>query len=476
MTRFNKKTVGTKVINRAGGAAFSQTAELELVSLLLTSFVSDKFYESSDDQLTRLQNLVAAIPDKKFIGQAAIYARTQFGMRSITHALIGELVNQVKGQEWLKNAVQKTIFRPDDMMEMVSYYFNKYGKPMPNSLKKGIRASFNEFDPYELAKYRGENLEVKLVDLVNLVHPKPNAKNKVAFKQLVAGKLKSKDTWEKNLTQAGQKAETEEEKQELKGAAWAKLIKQDKLGYFALLRNLRNIIQDAPEVIDEALAILVDKKRIKNSLVLPFRFITALDEISKLNGTEARKTIKALNVAVDIAADNVPKFPGMTLVALDCSGSMSGRPAQIGSLFAAILSKSNEADIMLFSDDAHYKMVNTADSTITIANSIGFASGGTNFPAIFAEANRKYDRIIILSDMQGWVEGGAPTYGFEQYRKKYSANPKIFSIDLAGHGDMMFPQNNVYCLAGFSEKIFGVMKLLEEDRNALVETIKKIVV
>jgi 60 kDa SS-A/Ro ribonucleoprotein len=36
-----------------------------------------------------------------------------------------------------------------------------------------------------------------------------------------------------------------------------------------------------------------------------------------------------------------------------------------------------------------------------LARSIPFAQRGTNFNAIFQRANRAYDRIIILSDMQG---------------------------------------------------------------------------
>ena len=482
MTRFNKKTVAvTKTINRAGGAAFTQTPELELVSLLLTSFVKDKFYETADSQLNRLETLVDSLKDKKFAGQAAVYARTQFGMRSITHALIGELVAKVKGQEWTKNAVNKAIYRPDDMTEMAAYYLTKYGKPIPNSLKKGIREAFGKFDAYELSKYRGENKAVKLIDLVNLVRPKPVKDNKTALKQLVEGELKNEKTWETKLTQAGQQAETEEDKAELKGAAWAKLIKKGELGYFALLRNLRNIINDAPEALDEALEQLTDKKRIKGSLVLPFRFVSAVDEIEKLGSKEARKTIKALNEALDIATANVPKFDGETLIALDVSGSMSGQPSKIGSLFAAILAKSNDADIILFSDHAKYKSVNTADSTLTIANSISFAMGGTNFHSIFETANKKYDRIIILSDMQGWMEGGlgqvggAPTGSHKDYCSKFDADPSIYSFDLAGHGDMQFPQNKVYCVAGFSEKIFTVMKLLEEDRQALINKIKEVV-
>jgi 60 kDa SS-A/Ro ribonucleoprotein len=44
-------------------------------------------------------------------------------------------------------------------------------------------------------------------------------------------------------TQAGSAAESEEAAAELKKEAWEKLVKSRKVGYFALLRNLRNILR-----------------------------------------------------------------------------------------------------------------------------------------------------------------------------------------------------------------------------------------
>lgn len=472
MAKFRKVSTGTKTVNKAGGVAFKEDPKLELVSLLLTSFVSDKFYEKANDQLDRLTKLVDTV-DPKFSAKAAIYARNEFGMRSITHALIGELVHKVKGASWTKNAIQKTVKRPDDMLEMLAYYGNKYGKPFPNSLKKGLSLALGKFDEYSLAKYRGERSDVSLVDLVNLVHFRPPKEKQELFRKLMRGELASKDTWESKLSVAGQQAEGNEEKaEELKGEAWAQLIKEKKIGYFALLRNLRNL-EKYPDLMPAALELLVDENLIKKSLVLPFRFQTAAEQISD------RKTLVAIHKALDIAVANVPKFKGKTLIVLDVSGSMtsmgkSTSPAKIGSLFSAVLYKVNDADFIEFSDSARYRVFNPSDSAMTIANSISNASGGTNFPSIFQTANKRYDRIIILSDMQGWMGGGAPTRAFEEYKKRTGANPHIFSFDLQGYGTLQFPQPQVYAIAGFSEKILDVMGMLEEDRNALIRKIESV--
>lgn len=473
MSRFNTPTQGTKITNLAGAEAYSQSPELELISLLVTSFAADRFYEKADAQFDRLKELITRC-DKKFVAQAAIYARTVFGMRSISHVTASELAKHIGGLTWAKKFYDKIIYRPDDMTEILSYHLVKNGK-VPNSMKKGFGDAFNRFDKYTLAKYRGESKSLKLVDVVNIVHPKPVEKNAEAIAALIKGELKSFDTWESELTKAGQAAETEDQKGELKKEVWVRLVKEKKIGYFALLRNLRNIIEQAPEVLPPALETLVNPTLIKKSLVLPFRFTTAYDEILKLStGKNTRDVMVALSQAVDLSLTNVPNFEGETLVVLDVSGSMSGKPAQIGSLFAAVLMKANNADFMVFSDNAQYKNVNPLDSTLTIAASMRFSSGGTNFNAIFQTANKKYDRIIILSDMQGWIGYHTPAAAFAQYKQRTGANPFIYSFDLNGYGTLQFPERNVFAVAGFSDKVFDLMKMLETDKRAVINEIKKV--
>lgn len=473
MSRFNTKTAPTKVINQAGGQAYSQSPELELVSTLFTSFANDQFYRKSADTFDNLKQLIAKC-DKSFVAKAAVYARTKFGMRSITHVAASELAKHIGGETWAKDFYNAIVYRPDDMMEILSYHLANNGKET-NAMRKGFGEAFSRFDKYALAKYRGEGKAMKLVDVVNLVHPKPIESNKEAIEALIKGNLKSFDTWETELTKAGQNAEDEDSKADLKKEAWTKLVKEKKIGYFALLRNLRNIIEQAPEVVGESLELLIDPVRIKKSLVLPFRFTTAYEEIEKLsNGKVVRDVLIALNKAVDISIANVPKFEGNTLVVLDVSGSMAGRPSQIGSLFAAVLVKSNNADFMTFDNSARYHNINPNDSTISLAKGIRFTGGGTNFHSIFQTANQPYDRVIILSDMQGWIGHDTPTASFTNYKSVTGANPFIYSFDLNSYGNMQFPETKVFCLAGFSDKIFDIMKLLEEDKQAMVNEIKKL--
>ena len=480
MTKFNTtvKEPKTKTINLAGGEAYSQTNELALVSMLLTSFVNDQFYKSGNDTLKDLRNLIKKV-DPEFAAKAAIYARDKFGMRSITHALAGELTSELKGSELGKNFYDKVVVRVDDMTEIMSYYLihktSKDNPKFPNSLKKGFAKAFDKFDAYQLAKYSGKNKDLKLVDLVNIVHPVPTDRNKTALELLVKGDLKNTETWEAKLSQAGQVAENEEDLSQLKADAWTDLITSRKIGYFALLRNLRNILNQAPNAVPAACELLVDEKLISKSRVLPFRFATAYEEISKMGSSKGvREVLVAINQALEVSMCNVPKFDGDTLVVMDVSGSMSGRPSEIASLFGAILAKSNNADVLTFATRSDYKSYNPMDSVMTIRNSFRYSGGGTNIKSVFQTANKPYDNIIILSDFQSWVGYNTPTKEFNTYKSHFNCNPHVYSFDLAGYGTLQFPESKVYCLAGFSDKVFDIMKLLKADKSALINEIKSI--
>jgi 60 kDa SS-A/Ro ribonucleoprotein len=484
MARFNflnrKKD---KTTNRAGGQAFAQSPQMQLASLLLTSFAQDQFYRSAQQSFDELKALLAQV-EPEFAAKAAVYARTVFGMRSITHVLAAELAQHAAGQPWAKRFYAQIVARPDDMTEILALLLAQEGTKLPNALRKGFAQAFDQFDGYQLAKYRGEGKAVKLVDLVNLVHPRPTERNAEALRQLVAGTLRNTATWEAKLTQAGQAAEDEEAKAELKAEAWAELIRTRRIGYFALLRNLRNIAEQAPELIPAAAELLTDQRLIEKSLVLPFRFSTAMDALQAIHSVDTRPLLQALNRAVDLALANVPKLPGRTLVALDDSGSMMGRPIQIGALFAAVLYRSNQADLMRFSDEAAYVRQNPDNPVMTIAEYLvqNARAAGTNFNAIFDRARAGYDRIIILSDMQGWMPskhaywtpGGAPTEAFARYKRRYGADPFVYSFDLQGYGSLQFPERKVFALAGFSEKVFDLMAKLEEDPAALVRAIERV--
>jgi hypothetical protein len=88
------------------------------------------------------------------------------------------------------------------------------------------------------------------------------------------------------------------------------------------------------------------------------------------------------------------------------------------------------------------------------------------------------DKIMLFTDTQMWNSNGN-THSFESSWKRYKSinpNAKLYIFDLAGYGRQPLDvrKNDVYLIAGWSDKIFDVLNALE-DRKSAVQMIEKVV-
>jgi hypothetical protein len=487
----SQSTSAPVVTNMAGGKAYQQSPKLELVNLILSSFLANDMYRDEKAIQRRIGELVKLIPEKDFVAKAALFARNEFGMRTMSHLVAGEIASQnlASGTEWGRHFFNAIVHRLDDMMEILSYYFGENpNHALPNALKSGFASAFNRFDAYSIAKYKGANRSVKLVDVVRLVRPKPTAKNAEALKGLLEGTLKNTETWESKISASG-KVEGEKAKSEARAEAWSDLLKAKKLGFLALVRNLTNIANDTDDATFAlALDLLKDRDQVVKSLILPFQLYIAYKVIegeSRIKNTNRRaRVLDGLSFAVDAALANIPKMKGKTLVAVDISGSMAAvvstqtelQCVELATLFGVALAKANGADLMLFNISHTMVPVMQSKSVVDQTRQYAHTAGGTSFKAIFAGAGTtKYDRIFVLSDMQMWVDhfNSGPIESVKQYRSASGANPFIYSFDLTGKGTMQVPEDSgkVIALAGWSDKVFDLLKTTEMDRQALIKRI-----
>lgn len=484
MSLFNTKAKRAKhTLNYEGATAQRHSDEYRLVSLLLTNFLQAQFYRDAPASAVELTELATRV-DPRFAAQAAVYARNEFGMRSVTHLLAAAIADRVAGETYAKGFYDKIVRRPDDMLEISAAYLNdpNSGKNLTNAMRKGFAKAFDRFDGYQLAKYRGEGKQFKLVDVVNLVRPVPTRRNAKALTELVNGTLRNAATWESKLSAAGQTTDKAAAKQ----AAWKELLDTNKLGYFALLRNLRNILTEDPTLVNVVARQLTDAKRIKGSLVLPFRLLTAYKVIEKasLPAKVTRQVLQALEIAIDRSCENLPELDN-TLVVVDNSGSMGSAVAgsehiqcnELGAVFAMALAKRSNADLMEFGTYARYIKYQLNAGVLAFAkefpdnNKVGH---GTDFDAIFANAKRAYARIVIISDMQSGLHRVGGDFALNQYRDRFGADPTVYCIDLRGYGTSHFSPGKVIQLAGFSEKLFDLMGVAEQNPEVLLDKIRSV--
>jgi hypothetical protein len=503
--KFNEKSKDTnKTLNYEGAEAYLTSPQMELYAAVVTTMVDDKYYEPKDARLQRLRELIGKCPPE-FTAKLAVYARTAMNLRSVPVVLAVELSKIAAGTDLVSRCVNGIVRRADEITELLAYYQTanerkgmKKLNRLSKQIQKGLQQAFNRFDEYQFAKYNRDTA-VKLRDALFLVHPKAKDEaQQQIFNKIVEKRLETPYTWETELSALGQqKFESDAAKQAAVRAKWEELLDSGKVGYMALLRNIRNILQAqvSAEHINALCNALSSPEAVRRSKQLPFRFLSAYREISKVASGYATSLMDALEKAVCVSAENIQGFDENTRVAVACdvSGSMyspvsknsSIKNFDIGLLLGMLL-KSRCKNVIsgIFGDT--WKIVNlpstgilsNVDAFYKREGEVGYSTNGYLVVKDLLDRKIETDKIFIFTDCQMWNsfgDGDTMAGLWRKYKSLYP-NAKIYLFDLSGYGKtpLNVADKDVYLLVGWSDKIFDVLAALEQGANALSE-IEKVV-
>lgn len=398
------------VQTHGGTRAKTISPELMLRRSVLSCFLWEKeFYEDGADIASRIL-VTASVCSPQYVYELAMEARHVHGLRHVPLLLLLSLVQRKDIKDAtvqmvpdplggkperiaIKHAIANVIRRPDEMMELVALYWftkrtteNKIPQKMSDrQLRDGLALAFGKFNEYSLAKYDRDGA-VRLRDVMFLSHPKPKNEEQAAlFKRVANKELKTPDTWEVELSAGKDKKETFE-----------RLIKEDKLGYLALLRNLRNMVDAG---CDFDLVSNAIKARKGAELVFPFRYVAA--------ARYAPRFERQIDEALLSSLKDTKPLTGMTLVFVDCSGSMRNIPVSARSdidritAAATLASILNCEDMRLFTFANNVMELPARKGMAGIEKIVNSQNGGTNLAGAVAFANTlKHDRLIFITDEQ----------------------------------------------------------------------------
>nr|WP_290932638.1 TROVE domain-containing protein [Haliscomenobacter sp.] len=121
---FNVKAKNkNRTANHEGAEAWKMTPELELYSAVVTSTLSDKYYEKGGARVERIRELISRV-DPEFVAKLAVYTRENMYLRSMPLALTVELARlyQGYGLNLISKTVTRVIQRADEITELLAYY------------------------------------------------------------------------------------------------------------------------------------------------------------------------------------------------------------------------------------------------------------------------------------------------------------------------------------------------------------------
>ena len=447
-----------------GGAAGRQSPLEALTRAVSTCLLwENTFYEKGSDQAQRIAEL-AALVTPEALGALAVRARTDLKLRHVPLFLAREMVRLHDGK-LVGDTLAAVCQRPDELTEFLALYWKDapacdkcggkvnphmkdacaecggYGKinsPLAKQVKRGLGLALRRFNEYQLAKWNRAGA-VRLKAVVDLCHPEPkDAEQKALWKRLLSDTLATPDTWEVALAAGADKK-----------ATWERLLGERKLGYMALLQNLRNMTEakvDA-DLVEQAI-----RDGGARSKALPFRFIAA--------AAHAPQYAAALSDAMVSAIQGV-KLPGSTAVIVDVSGSMSyalsqkstmTRLAAASALAVLFRETANPCRIFTFSRNL-VEVPNYRGLSLVEAISKSQEHDSTNLVGALDYLRRhvipEIDRLVVVTDEQTH-DGNTEAWA-----------EKAYLVNVAGYQPGLDLRGGWKRISGWSERLVDWMAVEE---------------
>jgi len=236
----------------------------------------DRFYFKSDEQFKRFVDALDKMfaIDPEFLPPLAKFLAKQFGRKTSPAVITGfiaskqklnnETVTDRKVYQEMVKRIDKSLFRTPKQMAEALYTFQLLTelpiKKVPKSYKKAMKSVLESYDRMTLIKNRLRRREIKLADLIKVLHPKP--KNQTiadTYKAIIENRVRL-DEQEKQVmatTIMSDSSLTKEEKQKRL---------EDSIDKMPINMLIRNLAQFSESSLDTKLKIRARLESVLESL------------------------------------------------------------------------------------------------------------------------------------------------------------------------------------------------------------------
>jgi hypothetical protein len=498
-----------------GAPAYTRDDKSALFLLAVSNFYGeDTFYEKAGDRNDRFRGLVqrvaandpawtrafiAWLRDKANIRTAAVVGSVEAAKVMLAADQPGSGVGP--SRQLLRDFFQ--VARPDEPTEATAYWLATYGRKIPAGIRRGIAdGAVVKYNEMAYIKWDGGNRGVHMADVIELCHPEPKAPWQSAlFKYILDVRrdpktpipdelpmlqkraallalsdeekraILTRDDSEQILRDAGMTWEQASSWGAMTAQVWESLIPV--MGYMALLRNLRNFQEAGISWAATKLVIerLEEQTAVLNSRQLPFRFLTAY------MFAQGSQWAAPLETALQYSTANIPSLPGRTLVLVDTSGSMIGRPMSAkskvqavagGALFGvALAAKGENVDLYGYDNTAWEHKFQKGSSVLRSIEEFGrkIRGGGTQTAAVLKATFNNHDRVIIETDEQTFGPSRGDWQG--DVGSQVPNSVPIYSFNVGGYAAAMLDTTSTrHQLGGMTDVSWGMIPLIEAGQRA----------
>ncbi len=501
-------------MNEAGGVAYSLSDAHALCNYVVTGTFNGTYYASAQEQLSEIKELCDKT-DSVTLAKVAVYAREQAKMKDTPAYILAVL--HARGENDL---LSKAFFRVTDNVKMLLNFVqivrsNVTGRrSFGTSTKNLIRQWISEQTSKQLFIASIGHSKPSLVDVIKMVHPKPQSEMQEALFGYLLGKehrvdllpqvVKDFEAFKKDNTASLPNIPFQSLSScDLTTKHWEQISGQ--MGWNALRINLntlhRNGVFEDKDVTEGIAHRISDRENVLKFNAFPYQLLTTYNNVQANVPTVVSH---ALHDAMEIATENIPNIDGDVAVCMDYSGSM-GSPVTgnrgsattntscrdvAGLISVCLLRQNPETKLIAWADSVRdvTKYFTSRDSVMSNCQKMRFVEVGCGTDAQLGlqELKRqgwKGKNIIYISDNQSWMNstdpwGGRATGLANEWAAFKRKNPgaKMVNIHLQPYGTTQVQEDkDVLNVAGFSDSIFKIIaSFLNNDGMSFVDAVNAV--
>lgn len=486
-------------LNKEKFPSFKRTDYEDIVSVLTTGSIANLFYTDVTENIRGIVQTIKTFKDTDFLAKATIYARHYGFTRTIPILSLVEISR--RNPKLFKEIAERVCLNPHDWQQFIDIARSGIiRKGIGRAIKTKIIDVIREMQVYHAIKY-----PKAVEDMINIARP-----NKRVNPTIINYIKRNAHEGDESLEALKIIKTSKNENEIIKAIKFGNLPYEVVTGsvhsmtpkiweallyrapHFNLIRNLNNFIRNGvfenENNLNYAIRRITNREEIKRSKLFPFRYYIAYKTIKESNEylDSVSEILNALEQAIEISVENIPKLNGKIAIAPDVSGSMWSkvtgdysklRCIDIVGIFAgSLIRKSKQQPIFLpFNHRIRNDLANKFLKKETICEMAETleASGGTSLSAPIEwliHTKEEVDYFIAFTDNEEWV-GRKFLDAFLDY-KKISPNCKAYLVTLLPYRDYPVPPNikDVHFIFGWSDSVLRYIttnpkKQLEEIKN-----------
>jgi len=490
----------------------------ELYEALLQAFSEGGLYDQPAEEIRRVRELIRE-NDPAFAAGLAIYLRESLQLRSLSFVLTAELAILHGYAEWTCQLAQRIVREAGELPEWLDHYTRALGLGLwgpgavpgigglkklrlPAKLRKSLAPLFNHLDEYRFARYSREE-QARIRQAFVLIRPSANGKaQQVVFDKIRRDEIPVRSTWATEWKALQQQSyDSPELRCSMLRDKWKEGISSFRMGYPALLENLQPILAAgvSGKILKLAAEYIGNAAAVAGSRPSPLRLLAAY---RKLKGRREGGVALLLEALEQAAVHSATQLAGLdadsrVVIAMDVSNSMKqplkeGSGIQrydVGPLLAHLLKGRTRLLVAGIIGNTWKRVDLNAPGILAGVDPFhrregeaGYAINATLVIQDLLKKGQVVDQVMIFTDCQLWNSrpfhqpaGPDLVKIWNQYREM-APQARLYLFDLAGYGNKPVEvlENGVYLVAGWQDRIFEVLKALE-DREAAIERISQIV-